>query len=227
MAAQRPTRTETAPGVPLERTVMRERIKELLIQRILKGEYKPAERIVELQLVHELGVSQAPVREALRDLEAMRFVESQPYKGARVRAVTRTELAQTYPVRAALEALAGQIVAPHVTDVLLGDLRSEIQDMHEAARDRDQHRLLVHDARFHELIVTAADNPVLLETWRGLRIEAFTLVSVLTSHLDLASIADAHLPILDALRHGDSTQTAVVMRGHIETFCTLLVGDGT
>ena len=48
----------------LERTVMREQIKELIIQRILEGTYKPGERIVELQLVHELGVSQAPVREA-------------------------------------------------------------------------------------------------------------------------------------------------------------------
>ena len=165
----------------LERTVMREQIKELIIQRILEGTYKPGERIVELQLVHELGVSQAPVREALRDLEAMRFIDSEPYKGARVRAVSRDELAQSYPVRAVLEELAGQMATPRATVELFSQLDSEVQDMRKAARNKDQHSLLVHDARFHELIVEAAGNTILLDTWSGLRIEAFTLVSVVTS----------------------------------------------
>ena len=82
----------------LERSVMREQIKELIIKRILKGTYQPGQRVVELQLVQELGVSQAPVREALRDLEAMKFIESEPYRGARVRQVAREELTETYPV---------------------------------------------------------------------------------------------------------------------------------
>ena len=87
----------------LSRSVLREQIKEVIIQRILDGTYAPGDRVVELALVQELGVSQAPVREALRDLEAMRFIESEPYRGARVRQVTHKELTETYPVRAALE----------------------------------------------------------------------------------------------------------------------------
>lgn len=211
----------------LERTVMREQIKELIIQRILDGTYKPGERIVELQLVNELGVSQAPVREALRDLEAMRFIESEPYKGARVRAVTRSELAETYPVRAVLEELAGQMAAPHVNDELLSQLDGEVQNMRKAARNKDQHGLLVHDARFHELIVEAAGNPILLDAWSGLRIEAFTLVSVITSHLDLVAIANTHLLILDALRGGDGPQIGKVIKEHIASFGDLLTGEDT
>lgn len=211
----------------LERTVMREQIKELIIQRILEGTYKPGERIVELQLVHELGVSQAPVREALRDLEAMRFIESEPYKGARVRAVSREELAESYPVRAVLEELAGQMAAPRADVELFSQLDSEVQSMRKAARNQDQHGLLVHDARFHELIVEAADNRILLDAWSGLRIEAFTLVSVVTSHLDLVAIANTHLPILDALRQGDADLTGKVMREHITHFGDLLTGDQT
>lgn len=209
----------------LERTVMREQIKELLIQRILEGTYKPGERIVELQLVHELGVSQAPVREALRDLEAMRFIDSEPYKGARVRAVSRDELAQSYPVRAVLEELAGQMATPRATVELFSQLDTEVQNMRKAARNKDQHSLLVHDARFHELIVEATGNTVLLDTWSGLRIEAFTLVSVVTSHLDLVAIANTHLPILDALRAGDAHLTGKVMREHITSFGDLLTGE--
>lgn len=212
----------------LERTVMREQIKELIIRRILDGSYKPGERIVELQLVHELKVSQAPVREALRDLQAMRLIDTEPYKGARVRAITRAELAESYPVRAMLEELAGQLAAPRADGELLGRLGAELQSMRAAARRHDQHALLTADARFHELIVQAAGNSVLLDTWSGLRIEAFTLVSMVTSNLDLVAIADAHLPILDALRGGDPRLAGKAMREHIATFADhLLTGAAT
>jgi DNA-binding GntR family transcriptional regulator len=212
----------------LERTVMREQIKELIIRRILDGSYKPGERIVELQLVHELEVSQAPVREALRDLQAMRFIDTEPYKGARVRALSRAELAESYPVRAMLEELAGQLATPRADSELLGRLGAELQSMRTAARRHDQHALLMADARFHELIVQTAGNSVLLDTWSSLRIQAFTLVSMVTSNLDLIAIADAHLPILDALRGGDAHLTGKVMREHIATFADhLLTGTTT
>jgi DNA-binding GntR family transcriptional regulator len=211
--------------VTLSRSVMRDQIRELVIQRILDGTYVPGQRVVELQLVQELGVSQAPVREALRDLEAMRFIETEPFKGARVRQVSRAELTETYPVRAALEELAGQMAAPVVDNNMLRLLETEIQNMLEAARSKDQHGLLVHDARFHELVVEGAGNTVLLDSWSGLRIEAYTLVSVIKSHLDLVAIANAHLPILEALRQRDGGLTGKVMREHIEHFGSTLFGD--
>lgn len=211
----------------LSRSVMREQIREIVIQRILDGTYRPGERVVELALVQELGVSQAPVREALRDLEAMRFIETEPYKGARVRQVSRAELTETYPVRAALEELAGQMAAPLADDNLFRLLESEIQSMLDAARGRDQHGLLVHDARFHELIVEGAGNTVLLDSWSGLRIEAYTLVSVIRSQLDLVAIANAHLSILDALRQRDAQLTGKVMREHIEQFGSTLFEEET
>ena len=157
--------------------------------------------------------------------EAMRFIETEPYKGARVRAVSHEELAKSYPVRAALEELAGQFATSRAEPELFIQLDAELQAMRTSARNKDQHGLLVHDARFHELIVEAAGNEVLLDTWGGLRIEAFTLVSVITSHLDLVAIANAHLPILDALRQGDSALTGKVMKEHIMAFGDLLLGD--
>lgn len=208
----------------LERTVMREQIKELIIQRILEGTYKPGDRVVELALVQELGVSQAPVREALRDLEAMRFIESEPYRGARVREVTHEELTESYPVRAVLEELAGSITAPRADEELLRLLEAEMQHMLAAARRKDQHGLLVHDARFHEIIIESAGNSVLLDSWSGLRIEAYTLVSVIKSQLDLVAIANAHLPILEALRQRDAGLVGKVMREHIEHFGNTLFG---
>lgn len=211
----------------LQRSVMREQIKELVIQRILEGTYKPGDRVVELQLVQELGVSQAPVREALRDLEAMRFIETEPYRGARVREVTPEELTESYPVRAALEELAGQLASTLATEETFTLLETEMQNMHDAAKANDQHGLLVHDARFHEVIVEAAGNAVLLDSWGGLRIEAFTLVSVIKSQLDLGAIAQTHQPIVDALRQRDADLTGKVMRDHIEHFGNTLFGGTT
>jgi DNA-binding GntR family transcriptional regulator len=206
---------------------MREQIKELIIQRILDGTYKPGDRVVELQLVQELGVSQAPVREALRDLEAMRFIETEPYRGARVREVTPQELNETYPVRAALEELGGQLAVAHADDKTFQLLEAEIAHRQVAAINHDQHELLVHDARFHEIILGTARNTVLLDTWSGLRIEAYTLVSVIKSQLDLGAIAQAHEPIVTALRQRDADLTGKVMREHIEHFGNTLFGGAT
>jgi DNA-binding GntR family transcriptional regulator len=204
--------------VALDRTMLRDQIKDLIIERILDGTYAPGDRIVEMTVATELGVSQAPVREALRDLEAMRFIESLPYKGARVRHITTEELSETYPVRATLEELAGTLAAGLVDSVLLESLEAEIEDMRTCARAGHVHEQLSHDARFHELIVEAAGNRVLLEAWRSLRIEARTLISVIKSDSDLLEIAETHTVILDALRSGDPMRAGKEMRQHIEFF---------
>src|ERR671939_2109548 len=95
----------------VHRTMLRDQIKDVLMQRIVDGVYAPGERIVEIRVAEEFGVSQAPVREALRELEILRLVVSEPFRGARVRDVSPEEIAESYPVRAALEELAATLAA--------------------------------------------------------------------------------------------------------------------
>ncbi len=78
-------------------------IRDVLLRRILEGKYQPGERLVELQLAAEFHTSQGPVREALRELEALRYVETAPHRGTRVRAVSPTEMRDAYRLRALLE----------------------------------------------------------------------------------------------------------------------------
>src|SRR5579885_2851747 len=99
------------PAASIHRTVLREEVKSVLLQRILSGHYAPGDRLVEIRIAQELGVSQAPVREALRDLESVRFVESAPFRGARVRGVSDEELIEVYPIRGALEEVAAREAA--------------------------------------------------------------------------------------------------------------------
>ena len=74
------------------RLLLREHIKDQILERILDGTYEPGERLVETRIAREFETSQVPVREALRELEALRFVESEPFRGARVRAFTLDEI---------------------------------------------------------------------------------------------------------------------------------------
>jgi DNA-binding GntR family transcriptional regulator len=209
---------------PQRPVLLREAIKERIVERILDGTYGPGERIVESAVAAEFGVSQAPVREALRDLEAMRFVESQPHRGARVREVSTAELIQIYPVRAALEEVAGREAAPRITEDELALLGEELAGMRRAADAGDLHALMVHDTRFHEVIVEASGNQVLLDVWRSLRVEARSLVSALKGHSDLHAIAELHRPVLQAVQFRDPEFLGREMRAHIEFFGASVIG---
>ena len=203
---------------PLRRRMLREEIRERILARILDGTYEPGCRVVESQVAHEFGTSQAPVREALRDLEGMRFIETQPHVGARVRTVSTEELGQIYPVRAALEEVAGREAAVRITDEKLGQLEEELAAMRRAAENHDVHEQLIHDARFHEIIVESSANLILLEVWHSLRVEARTLISVIKADSDLRMIAEMHRPVLAALRFRDPGLAGKEMRAHIEFF---------
>jgi hypothetical protein len=133
----------------------REQIKEALLERILNGAYPPGERIVETRVAREFGVSQGPVREALRELETLRLVVSEPFVGVRVRAVSREELGEIYPVRSGLEEVAAR-TAPLRLDGDVRALEREVDAMRRAADAGAAHEFMPHDVHFHRLIVEAS-----------------------------------------------------------------------
>ena len=205
----------------VSRVVLREQVKELILQRILTGFYPPGERLVETRIAQELGTSQAPVREALRDLELLRFVESAPFKGARVREISEEELLEIYPVRAALEELAAREAAVRL-DGIVGVLEGELEAMHKAADEGDLHEQVVHDVNFHRLIVEAAGNRILLDVWCSLRIESRTIITAVRTGMDGHEIAERHRPVLDALRDRDPDRAGAALRRHLEEFADRL-----
>jgi DNA-binding GntR family transcriptional regulator len=208
----------------VSRVVLREQVKELILKRILTGAYAPGDRLVETRIAQELGTSQAPVREALRDLELLRFVESAPFKGSRVREVANEELLEIYPVRAALEELAAREAAVRL-DGRVDRLEAELDAMHRAADAGDLHQQVVHDVEFHRLIIEAAANGILLDVWSFLRIESRTIVTALKTGLDGRELAERHRPILDALRDRDPERAGAAIRRHLEQFAEFLRGE--
>jgi DNA-binding GntR family transcriptional regulator len=199
----------------LTRAALGQQIREILLERIFKGELQPGDRIVELQLANELGTSQAPVREALRELQSLGFVEHEPYRGTRVRRITERELAEIFPVRAALEELAAQEAASRLNG-RVEDLEKEFEAMRAAAGRKDLQDLAGHDARFHRLIVEAAQNKVLLDLWKTLRVEARVVVTALKTDIDFEELAEMHRPLLEALAEGSPEKAGRALRYHFE-----------
>jgi DNA-binding GntR family transcriptional regulator len=81
--------------MPVQRRSLKDQVKQQILDRILKGRYTPGERLREVALAEELNTSPIPVREALRELESLRIVESEPYKGVRVRQVTPNDFSRS------------------------------------------------------------------------------------------------------------------------------------
>ena len=86
----------------LRKVVLRDQVREFILERILTGVYVPGQRLVETQIARELECSQAPVREALRDLEQLGCVHYEPNRGCSVQAFSEADLAKAYPARAVL-----------------------------------------------------------------------------------------------------------------------------
>jgi DNA-binding GntR family transcriptional regulator len=201
---------------PLERAPLPERIKNLLLGHIVDGSYPPGLRLVETRIARELGVSQGPVREALRQLAGMGLVEFEANRGCRVRRVDQREIDEVSVVRAALEETAARLAAARRVDI--GLLTVEVDGMATAAEAGDPRRWIGHAVRFHRGIVVAAANRVLLATWESLAIEARTAQLVLTPGFDMVTGAEEHRQILDALAAGDAPRAAQLSRGHEEAF---------
>ncbi|MBA3566528.1 MAG: GntR family transcriptional regulator [Actinobacteria bacterium] len=198
----------------VSRTVLREQIKEILLERILRGELEPGERLVETRLARELGTSQAPVREALRDLQLLRLVESEPFRGARVRAVDDSQLLPVFPVRAVLEELAAREAARKAKGEV-GVLDRELEAMRDAAARGDWRTQISHDIAFHRAMVELAGNEPLLQSWLGLGIEVSTAFAVYWTFWDQSDLAEFHVPIVEAIRAGDKARAGSEARKHV------------
>jgi DNA-binding GntR family transcriptional regulator len=203
-------------AVPLARSVLADQVKDRLLDDILSGRLAPGTRIIETKVARELGTSQAPVREALRGLEALGLVEITPFRGSCVRRPSRREIIEAYAVRAALEALAARLAVPRLSDADLADLADAYADMGAAARVDDGHTVAAADARFHARIVDLADNGALAKLWRSLEPFSRTYLTLAVPGADPAWSAGLHGPILDALERRDADAVVAALDEHFD-----------
>jgi DNA-binding GntR family transcriptional regulator len=201
---------------PLERRIFREEIREGLIEDTLNGRLASGERIVETRIAQRFGVSQGPVREALRDLELCGFVVSSPFRGTQVRKLSTADLLEIYPVRAAVEAVAARMAAERIDDATLAHLETLLATMREAASFDDPYAQANADGAFHHAIIKAAGNSVLEHVWQTMRLSITTSMTQAVTIRSPKEIAERHVPVLAALRARDPLQAEAAIRQHIE-----------
>jgi len=183
--------------------------------------------IVETRVARELGVSQAPVREALRDLATLGFVDTKPYRGSWVRKPSDEELLDAIEVRAELEALAGRLAAMRRTERCVTELEGLVSEMAQAAERGDAHDNALYNTRFHARIVEAAHNATLSRVWAMLEPFSRTYITATTPGIDLHYLTDRHYPIIEAIKQRDADRAAETMRAHAAEAADLLQLRGT
>jgi DNA-binding GntR family transcriptional regulator len=203
------------------RRALRHDVRDGLVRSILDGEFGPGDRLIEMHIAREYGTSQGPVREALRELEMLGFVRSEPHRGTYVRDPWQRGMLELYEVRAALEEFAARMATPKLhRDV--SALQAEVDGMAAAADRNDVHAAVEHSEHFHRLIVEASDNRLLYNVWDSLSITDHTALTMVTLSLDIRTVAESHQPIVDAIAAGDVELACRVSREHQAWFVEML-----
>jgi len=200
--------------------ILSQRVKEYVVEAILKGEYQPGERIMETKLARHLGTSTAPVREAIRELVVMGFLKAQPYKGAAVRSFSQRDLWEYYTVRASLESLAARQAAPRITEADVSQLQSILDQMMQAVQNKDTDNTIQLDNKFHETILKIAENKLLYQVWKTLEFGVWTMVIYRMGQYEANFLAFRHKDVLEALKTRDPETAAAAMHHHIEDLGT-------
>lgn len=155
---------ETGEYLPLREVVFHS-----LREAILTGKLQPGERLMEIQLAEQLGVSRTPVREAIRKLELEGLAVMIPRKGAEVAKITEKQLRDVLEVRKALEELAVQLACRRISPKDVEELEQAHKEVQEMAVKKELMELVRADVRFHDIIYHAADNERLLQILYHLR----------------------------------------------------------
>jgi DNA-binding GntR family transcriptional regulator len=200
-------------GTGSDRNRAHDRVRWTILERIMDGTYQPGDRLKELTLAREFRVSQAPVREALRKLEAIGVVSSEPYRGARVRELSPTELRDAYQLRGILEQAATEFIADFPEEAVQ-TLDKEYAAMRAAAQSGDLQGVACHNRNFHRCIIERCENLEVARAWKSLGICMRARLNVQRRVDRLPEAILSHQPIIDALRAGDLRRAGQLLREH-------------
>jgi DNA-binding GntR family transcriptional regulator len=195
------------------RRALRHDVRDGVVRSILAGRYAPGDRLIELNIAKEYGTSQGPVREALRELEMLGFVRSEPHRGTYVRDPWQRGMLELFEVRGALEEFATRLATPGLSEDV-SELQAEVDAMSDAAARDDVKGVVEHSERFHRIIIVASGNGLIHTIWSGLGIGDHTALTMVALPLDLRTVADSHQPIVDAIASGDAELAGRVSREH-------------
>ncbi len=195
-------------GVPLKKKAY-----EAILARILRGAFTPGELLNRRGIAETLGMSAAPVHEAMLQLESDGFLEALPRVGTQVRAATREEVRGHLVVREALECQAARMVCGARLCASLETL-TPLADAVDEPKASDSRRAR-HEVSFHVALVELSDCPALVREYRRvMQIGLFYRINLLMS-MPSRTPMKRHRELLEALRSSSPADAEACVREHI------------
>ena len=196
---------------------LRDVVFNTLRQAILRGELKPGERLMEIQLANKLGVSRTPSREAIRKLELEGLVLMIPRKGAEVAEITEKSLRDVLEVRRALEELSVQLACEKITKEEIRELERVAKEFQQVVKSSDITEIAEVDVRFHDIIYTATDNQKLIQLLNNLREQMYRYrVEYLKRDGVFPQLIAEHEAIIRHIENNEKEKATEVMCRHID-----------
>ncbi|MEU7849106.1 GntR family transcriptional regulator [Micromonospora parva] len=189
-----------------------------LTREILSGKSDPGERLVEEQLTRRLGISRAPLREALRLLAQQGLVEHVPRRGVRVATLSDRDVRELYELRDVLERFAVRAGIPVGTESELAGLRATLDQLREATRAGDRMAVAESHREFHVALVALAGNRQLSAVYGSILVKLQLYMAInLRREAELAQPLDGvhrHERLFEAVAGGDPEEVLTVLSGH-------------
>lgn len=203
---------------------LRQQIADALMQAILDGDIRPGEALVEMDIAQRLGVSRAPVREALQMLAHTSLVEATPYRGTTVRPLTRTDVEEVYSLRTVHETFALRRAMALDPKGTAAALRAVCDDMAASAAESDWARLAERDQRFHEILIERAHHGLLMQVWRDIHLRVRQIMALRNrQNPDGMHVFHRHTDIVAAVEARDVESAVRRLEEHIASAADLVV----
>lgn len=196
---------------------LREVVCETLREAIITGVLKPGERLMEIQLAEELGVSRTPVREAIRKLELEGFVVMIPRRGTYVADMSIKDINEVFEVRTALDVLAAGLAAERITEDELEQMERLLVQIGEYIEQGDMDKIVEVDSQFHDILYRASRNDRLVGIINNLREQLTRFRSISMSYPGrLKNTLEEHSRMVEALAARNSELAQQLAVEHME-----------
>ena len=196
---------------------LRDVVFNTLRRSILKGDLKPGERLMEIALAEQLGVSRTPIREAIRKLELEGLVVMAPRKGAKVASITERDLNDVLEVRKGMEELAIRLACERITPEELDELDKVEHKFLSLTENGDLTQLAEMDVAFHDIIYNATNNKRLVQLLSNLREQMYRYrIEFLKDIAVRRTLAQEHRAICEALSKKDKESALEYVYVHVD-----------
>ena len=196
---------------------LRELVCENIRQAIIDGTFSPGERLMEIQLADEMGVSRTPVREAIRKLELEGFVVMIPRRGTYVADISIKDITEIYEIRTCLDTLAAGLAAERITDEELEALNRLLVEIGQHIADNNMEKIVEADTAFHDILYQASRNERLRSIINNLREQLTGIRGRSMSYPGrLIETMEEHRTLVDSIAARDSERAQEAARVHIE-----------